>query len=254
MTFLPYILFDSTIDGQKFQVKKFACDSLRGSVRQWRTGWEELPEQERNDSLLTHLRNCRMQSDEANLGNAENQEAGTLGNAENQDNQENAERTEKRKRLGCAGLTFLGVPLCSRAFRYVLGINPWRQYKLLKRGAVRYVRPKFVNTPHPRYDEMYGAICRKVKLLANSSPFAFGNKGRGEDIIEMPFHEKIYLFRMIQADFESEAMQGERVPSFSRAPNYSTFRTVLKDPHFKNLRFHRVVDIGRCAKCCMLFK
>ena len=67
---------------------------------------------------------------------------------------------------------------------------------------------------------------------------------------------------MIQTDYEAECKrlgelgelgdhEGEAL-TFNSPPNYSTFRRVLRDPHFANLRFHRAVDIGRCPKCCFL--
>ena len=39
--------------------------------------------------------------------------------------------------------------------------------------------------------------------------------------------------------------------TFSRKPKYRTFLTVLQND-FHELRFHRVVEIGRCPKCCFL--
>jgi hypothetical protein len=90
--------------------------------------------------------------------------------------------------------------------------------------------------------------------MKNSSPFAHGDRGHGPDVIMMPFSEKIFLFRMIMLDWESETSETAetRLPRFSSKPKYSTFYRVLNDPHFSNLRFHRVVDIGRCPKCCYL--
>ena len=43
-----------------------------------------------------------------------------------------------------------------------------------------------------------------------------------------------------------------KAPLFSNKPTYATFYRFLNDAHFMNLRFHRIVDIGRCPKCCYL--
>ena len=36
---------------------------------------------------------------------------------------------------------------------------------------------------------------------------------------------------------------------FSSKPLYWEFRRVIRSPEFKNVVFHRMVDMGRCAKC-----
>jgi hypothetical protein len=36
---------------------------------------------------------------------------------------------------------------------------------------------------------------------------------------------------------------------FSTKPTYIEFRRVIRSPDFKNVVFHRMVDMGRCAKC-----
>jgi hypothetical protein len=199
------------------KASRFKDEPLKSEVARWRTSWETSTRQSRNDGLMAHLASCL--------------------------------KTGLHGKKFCK-LSFLGVPLCKRAFRRITRINPYKFVKLVNRGAVSFQAP-FIHKPHPRYDEMYAAIDMKVQLLANSSPFGHDSKG-GPHVIELPFHEKIYLFRMILADYELARLQKGRTPLFSKRPQYSTFRRVLRDPHFDNLRFHRVVDIGRCAKCCYL--
>jgi hypothetical protein len=41
-------------------------------------------------------------------------------------------------------------------------------------------------------------------------------------------------------------------PMFSKPPNYSTFKKVLRRPEFSKVKFHRVVSMARCPKCCFL--
>ena len=200
------------------KVKRFKLEPLKSDAARWRASWETSSRQSRNDGLMMHLASCLQH--------------GPHGRDTVQ-------------------LRFLGVPLCKRAFRRITRINPYKFVKLVRRGAVSF-QPPFINKPHPRYDEMYAAIDMKVQFLANSSPFSQDRKGQDPTVIMLPFHEKIYLFRMILADYELARRCKERTPIFSKRPQYSTFRRVLGDAHFSNLRFHRVVDIGRCAKCCYL--
>jgi len=197
---------------------RFNSEPLKSDAARWRTSWETSSRQSRNDGLMMHLASCLKH--------------GAHG------------------RETCQ-LRFLGVPLCKRAFRRITRINPYKFAKLVSRGAVSF-QPRFINKPHPRYDEMYAAIDMKVQVLAQSSPFRHDRMGQGPTVIELPFHEKIFLFRMILIDYEAARQRKERTPIFSKRPQYSTFRRVLGDPHFSNLRFHRVVDIGRCSKCCYL--
>ncbi len=83
---------------------------------------------------------------------------------------------------------------------------------------------------------MHAAVRLAVELLAHSSPF----KAQDPDVIELPFHEKIYLFRMLQERWRKQLQDGGRTPLFSRRPVYNTFLRVLRDPAFAGLRFHRV--------------
>lgn len=89
------------------------------------------------------------------------------------------------------------------------------------------------------YDAMYAAVMMKVDLMRNSSPFArrlrltddLGDTGvppdeSSDDIILLPFHEKIYLYRMILQDYEDDVRCPLRVPLFPSKPTYSTFRHV----------------------------
>ena len=95
---------------------------------------------------------------------------------------------------------------------------------------------------------MYAAITHIVALLKNSSPFA----GEDPDSIPLPFHEKIFLFRMVEEAHRKRLSDPEKTPWFTKKPQYKTFIWLLGDPDFAKLKFHRVVRIGRCPKCCLL--
>ena len=100
-------------------------------------------------------------------------------------------------------------------------------------------------------DEMTAAIALLVELMKNSSPFKHSDED--PDSIPVPFHEKIFLYRMIVREFwESVVSDPARAPIFSKKPKYRTFLDALRQPRFKDLAFHRAVKIGRCPKCCLL--
>jgi hypothetical protein len=84
-------------------------------------------------------------------------------------------------------------------------------------------------------------------------------KRKDEDEIHMPFREKVYLFRLLvrwndaQWLRRSQRSDGEICArGLQTTPNYSTFRRVLRREEFSKLKFHRVVDMGRCPLCCLL--
>jgi hypothetical protein len=241
------------------QVSKFFQEPLKSEVARWRAEWNRLDNRSRNDSLLQHLSSCMV------------------------------DRLDGRRPT--FELTFLGRRLCHRGFKVITHINPFRFTKLVRRGCVSWER-KLRDCPRVKYDEMHAAVHRTLVLLKDSSPFARstveepGDRGDTEDdteTIQVPFHEKIYLFRMILLDYNDAVENRARTPMFSTRPTYSTFRhmstapgpirryifaakrrvggqalvrcsfrRVLRDPDFARYKFHRVVDIGRCSKCCFL--
>jgi hypothetical protein len=65
----------------------------------------------------------------------------------------------------------------------------------------------------------------------------------------LPFKEKVYLFRIIEMWNRKRLATG--VPLCAAPPRYKTFLQVLRRPEFSNVKFHRVVRMGRCPKCCL---
>ena len=166
----------------------------------WRAERERLAPQARNDALLQHLADCLSGSSRCKL-------------------------------------TFLGKPLCKRAFKYVTRINPSRFVRLARQGVKSWMK-SYRKASRTRYDEMYAAISSKLELLKDSSPFvrrgglSMGDEKEtmetletSETTIQVPFHEKIYLYRMIVLDYEDSAKNPKRTPTFIRKPTYSTFRS-----------------------------
>jgi hypothetical protein len=158
--------------------------------------------------------------------------------------------------------SFLGVPVCMRAWRQLSQVNPWRVVKDARKGAEAYQHAGF-RRPSVIEDQMHGAIWVAIRHFANSSPLAPGTDGHKRDPEEilMPFHEKVYLFRVLQLwhaqrateSAESAGSIRQGPPAlFSRPPKYRTFLKVLGRPEFAKVKFHRVVSMARCPKCCFL--
>lgn len=167
---------------------------------------------------------------------------------------------------------FLGVPVCYRAFRRLSGANPWRPLQDVRRGLWVYKHAGFRRASIVE-DQMHGAIWAVVRHFASSNPLAPGSSGHSYDPDEMlmPFHEKIYLFRVLQL-WHAEQLQQQQQQAepmypgsggsagsgtvcrvwFSTPPKYRTFLKVLRRPEFQKVKFHRVVNMARCPKCCYL--
>jgi len=94
-------------------------------------------------------------------------------------------------------------------------------------------------------DCMHGAIMEIMKHMRNRMPL----KGKDEDDIFMPFSHPIQLYRMLEAWYTRSLNIGK--PLLLRRPKYRTFQKVLRRPEFSKVRWHRVVDLGRCPKCML---
>ena len=140
--------------------------------------------------------------------------------------------------------TFLGVPLCLRAWRRITGINPWRTSLAVSGGLRHYVHAGF-RRPAVLQDQIHGAIWTVVRHFLDSSPLPDPDP----ELLIMPFSEKIYLFRLIL--LWSARREALGTPLLSRRPSYRLFLKVLARPEFGKVRFHRVVPMARCPKCCL---
>ncbi len=88
---------------------------------------------------------------------------------------------------------------------------------------------------HSPYAKAEQALVRQASMQSEqSSP--------SEKVWNMPFHQKVCLWHLVKPLFEKGQV-------FTKEPRYWEFRRQLASAEFKNVVFHRVVDIGRCAKC-----
>ena len=107
---------------------------------------------------------------------------------------------------------------------------------------------------------MRDAIWMVVADLREQSPFAKSEKSMQSLQSQQPlqshppvqsqtpgfvwhvlFHQKVCLWRLVQALHKKGQV-------FNRPPRYQELRRLIAGPEFKTVVFHRMVDIGRCAK------
>ena len=88
-------------------------------------------------------------------------------------------------------------------------------------------------------------ILEQLKMQSPYADRARAEKPRDDKhlIIHVPFHHKVCLWRLVER-------ASQAVPTFPiKNPNYNLFRKTMLRPEFSVVRFHRIVDIGRCPKC-----
>ena len=234
----PFCTHDG-LPGAWCQSSSFRTPELAPKVWEWRASWQQLSQAARRNAVLDHLR--------------------TTGRTAHASEVSVVSGVPEKSTMD--RWFFLGRPLCSRAYRRITGTHPWRAVKDWRAGMQVYVRPGCDRPSHVK-DQMHGAIWAVVRHFADSSPLA----GAAPDDVIMPFSQKVQLFRLIQlwhtkrlltAAVASAAVASPGSPAppsrlFSRPPSYETFRKVLRRPEFAKVKFHRVVPMGRCPKCCLL--
>ena len=158
------------------------------------------------------------------------------------------------------GHRLLQKSVCRKAFRQLVGCRDERIARARKdvaRGHLKHGGRKRRNRPSHVMDAMHGAVMVLCLRMRERMPF----RGSDQSQIHLPLARKRQLFALLQGWY----LQRQRVPPpigplmttqppneplLPKPPEWRTFLDVLKRPAFAALRFHRVVDIGRCAKCC----
>ena len=193
------------------------------TVARWRRRWRSLNQAERRCAVLEYERN------QVVLGHRVSAES-----------------------KGCSGslssCSFLGRPVCRRAWRKLTGVSA-----NLQRKAQRWARAGALRPPaHTRagaksvvMDSLHGAIMEIITHMRNRMPL----KTKEDDELFMPFSHPIQLFRMLATWYGQSIAKGK--PMLPTEPRHQTFMKVLRRPEFRRVRWHRVVDLGRCPKCML---
>ncbi|CAE8653696.1 unnamed protein product [Polarella glacialis] len=181
-------------------------------VQQWGKAWHALQPTSRRNALLRYLR-------------------------------------ERPVTRGKVDWQFLGHTVCRRGFQLLTGLSSWMLQVALAqhRAGEQFYQHKGYDRLHVVMNQMHGALWSLTMSLRERMPL----KDTDPDEIVLPLHHKIFLFRLLKVWHDCRVKRGEP-PLLERDPNYQTMLAVLRRPEFKKLRFHRVVDMGRCPLCSML--
>ena len=148
--------------------------------------------------------------------------------------------------------SFLGRQMCQKAWHIMTGVSRCKVVRATRDARLGHKTRRPRRNPRSRHvqDAMHGALMVLCQSLRDQMPL----KDSNPDLVNLPLSKPVQLFRMLQSWYEksvaSAASSTCSEPLLPKPPQYSTFRRVMRDPEFAKVRFHRVVEIGRCAKCC----
>lgn len=147
-------------------------------------------------------------------------------------------------------LTFLGFSVCRRAFKTLTGISSSSLVRAARLWALGSTEmPKHTRKAEtPVHDQMVAALWALIQSIHDRSPL----KNVNFESIIMPFHHKMLLYRMLVDWYKETVADTTRPVLMTQYPKYSTMTAALKDSQFKHVKFHRVVDMGRCPTCSLL--
>ena len=199
----------------------FASPEARQAVAAWRRGWASLPQKERRGTLCEFFTR--------HLHGVGGGVAGVAG-------------------IDVVRYTFLKVPVCLAAWHVLTGIGASTRADARQRAGLGEVewQPKLRPRASPVLDGVHGALWALIMNMRERMPLARTDL----DGILMPLSKKKQLYHMLLAWYEARAADPTRPPLLVRRPSVKSFWHVLRRSEFKHVRFHRVVEMGRCPKCC----
>ena len=222
-------------------LKKFRVADTRKRVLEWRKQWHTLSRQQQNQMILDKW-NSQLRGVRGHVN-------GIQG-----DGRQVATSVLPR----CSKLTgrFLGHSVCTRAWTMLVGCSPKRLVAVRRSCAAGHlVATKYDVSKRKRHimNAMHGAVMVLCKRLHERMPF----KNHNQNNIDLPLARKRQLFNMLKSWYnesveslgQDRSISSGRQPLLPKKPKYRTFLKVFQEPEFANVRFHRVVDIGRCSKC-----
>ena len=206
--------------------RRCLCENLQGDMAnlllQWRAAWASLTSQQRRETLMAHVRrNITVDSDIHNRD-------GPL-----------TSRPKYSLRY-----SFLSCLWCKSSWHMATGIGVGCVQDTVLRvlnNETRYARHNHQREAWVQ-DQMHGCLLELIQFCQDRMPLRRLDK---DDII-MPMHHPIELFRMLWTWWKKNKVV------LLKEPKYNTFRTVMSRSAFEKVRFHRAVDMGRCAICAWL--
>ena len=95
---------------------------------------------------------------------------------------------------------------------------------------------------------MAHAMWMIIQDLHHQSPYA-GKRESDKPKWRIHLHHKVCLWRLAQKLHATHQEDDSKPTIFSKPPMYHDFRRAILLPEFKDVVFHRMVDIGRCPRC-----
>ena len=141
---------------------------------------------------------------------------------------------------------FLGQRVCQKSWHLLTGVGRSTWVATCRRvaaGHVEYQRRKRQHTSFVM-DSMHGALWCLIEYCQERMPLSRTHA----DSIVMPFHHPVQLFNMLKTWY-IDSLKGPGVPMLPSAPYYTTFKKVIRRPEFSAVKFHRIVEMGRCPNC-----
>ena len=238
---------------------KAAKPDFVDKVAQWRKAWILSPAKLKRQAVYAHLRRSAASANKS-TGSAASVESATEKGFAEKDGRLQLVLTATSPKIH---YSFLGEDCCSRAFRIFTGIGGLERHsKRIRQGAQTYDIASCKRAA-PRRDELRNAMWYVIQALHHQSPYAKQASNQNKTWY-IPFHQKVCLWRLVLALYtgqsRSQPESAESVESpgsipqpraamFSKKPVYSVFRRLINSKEFSSVRFHRLVDMGRCPKC-----
>ena len=213
-------------------------DSFINQAAEWQQAWFLTPRNQKQHTLLQHIH-----------GHSGHGEPNEVGTSDHHGKQVVLQTPSHGTRAAHCSWRFLGRSLCERSFQCLTGIsirflNSAR--KQSKLGIINYhvkKRKRFASVQ----EEMRAAIWMVIHDLHHQSPYA--GKDKPSDKWHIPFHHKVCLWRLVQKLHDVHEVSESKPAIFSKPPRYAEFRRAMVNMDFKDVVFHRMVDIGRCPRC-----
>ena len=99
---------------------------------------------------------------------------------------------------------------------------------------------------------MAHAMWMIIQDLHHQSPYA-GKRESDKPKWRIHLHHKVCLWRLAQKLHATHQEDDSKPTIFSKPPMYHDFRRAILLPEFKDVVFHRMVDIGRCPRCQYIY-
>ena len=217
-------------------------DGFLDDAASWQNSWILTPRKQKRSALMDFLIKCQKCASSRSTKSLESKVSdAAMAKLDGRDylalQAGEAKQTE---------FSFLGRECCERSFRIFTGTQPHWFLKQIRKGSLTYVE-KPINRQSPATTAMINAMWIIIQELHHQSPYAKALNQPNVWII--PFHQKVCLWRLIQKTHEQRKADSSKPPLFEKEPSYQLFKKCLLRDEFKNVQFHRMVDIGRCPKC-----